>query len=149
MTIVRQFLENRIMWIGVLAWFVAQFAKVVLTLVVEKRLDLRRLFFGLGGMPSSHSAIVAAVTTAVGIRMGFNSALFAISLTMALITMRDAAGVRRAAGQQAVVLNRVVQEMIENGGDLPEQTLKELLGHTPFQVLVGALIGTILAILIA
>ncbi len=148
MTIVRQFLENRIMWIGVLAWFVAQFAKVVLTLVVEKRLDLRRLF-GLGGMPSSHSAIVAAVTTAVGIRMGFNSALFAISLTMALITMTDAAGVRRAAGQQAVVLNRVVQEMIENGGDLPEQTLKELLGHTPFQVLVGALIGTILAILIA
>ena len=102
-----------------------------------------------GGMPSSHSAIVAAVTTAVGIRMGFNSALFAISLTMALITMTDAAGVRRAAGQQAVVLNRVVQEMIENGGDLPEQTLKELLGHTPFQVLVGALIGTILAILIA
>ena len=101
MTIVRQFLENRIMWIGVLAWFVAQFAKVVLTLVVEKRLDLRRLFFGLGGMPSSHSAIVAAVTTAVGIRMGFNSALFAISLTMALITMTDAAGVRRAAGQQA------------------------------------------------
>ncbi|MBR0465039.1 MAG: divergent PAP2 family protein [Clostridia bacterium] len=148
MTIVRQFLENRIMWIGVLAWVVAQLGKVVITLMVERRLDLSRMF-GLGGMPSSHAAVVSAVAAAVGIRMGFNSALFAIALTIALVTMVDAAGVRRAAGQQAVMLNRVVQEIIEGGGDLPNETLRELLGHTPLQVFVGSILGTVLAILIA
>ena len=148
MTIIRQFLENRIMWIGVLAWFVAQLGKVVITFLVERRLDINRLF-GLGGMPSSHAAVVSAVAVAVGIRMGFNSALFAIALTIALVTMVDAAGVRRAAGQQAVMLNRVVQEIIERGGDLPDETLRELLGHTPLQVLVGSILGIALAILIA
>ena len=148
MTIIRQFLENRIIWIAVLAWFVTQSMKVVLTFAVERKIDWRRMF-GLGGMPSSHSAVVAAIAAAVGIRMGFNSATFAIALIVALITMIDAAGVRRAAGQQAVMLNRVVQELIEEGGDLPDETLKELLGHTPLQVAVGALIGVVLAILIA
>ena len=146
--IIDELLANNLLISAVIGWAAAQIIKTIINLILTRSFDPGRLI-GSGGMPSSHSAIVAAVTTAVGIRMGFNSALFAISLTMALITMTDAAGVRRAAGQQAVVLNRVVQEMIENGGDLPEQTLKELLGHTPFQVLVGALIGTILAILIA
>ena len=149
MTIFRQFLENRIIWIAVLAWFVAQFMKVIITFAVEHRFDLRRMMTGLGGMPSSHAAVVVSTAVAVGIRMGFNSALFAIRLVLALITMIDAAGVRRAAGQQAQVLNRVVQELIEGGGDLPDETLRELLGHTPLQVAVGAVIGAALAILIA
>ncbi len=148
MTVIRQLLENRIMWVGLLAWFVAQSLKVILTLIIEKRLDWSRML-GLGGMPSSHTAVVASVATAVGIRMGFNSALFAISLEVALITMTDAAGVRRAAGRQAAMLNRVVQEIIENGGDLPDETLKELLGHTPLQVAVGAMVGVALALLVA
>ena len=148
MTIIRQLIENRIIWIAVLAWLVAQFCKVVITLHVEHRLDWNR-FLGLGGMPSSHSAVVSSVAVAVGIRMGFNSALFAIALTVAVVAMVDAAGVRRAAGRQAVMLNRVVREIIEGGGDLPDETLKELLGHTPLQVLVGAVLGTVLAILIA
>ena len=148
MSVIKQLLENRILWIGVLSWFVAQATKVVLTLIVEKRLDLSRMT-GLGGMPSSHTSVVVSVTVAVGIRMGFNSAMFAISAAMALITMTDAMGVRRQAGKQAQVLNRVVQELVENGGDLPEETLKELLGHTPLQVFVGGVLGLIIAIIAA
>ena len=148
MTVIRQLMENRILWIGVLSWFVAQALKVVLTLIVEKRLDWARMF-GLGGMPSSHSSVVVSVTVAVGIRMGFNSATFAISAALALITMTDAMGVRRQAGKQAAVLNRVVQELVENGGDLPEETLKELLGHSPLQVFVGALLGLVIALIAA
>ena len=135
-----QLLNNRIFWVCVMAWFVAQAAKVVLTLAVERRLDIRR-FFGLGGMPSSHSAV------GVGIRSGFNSTLFAIACVLAVITMTDAAGVRRAAGKQAAMINKIVQDMIQNGGDLPNETLKELLGHTPLQVLVGALLGAVIAVL--
>ena len=148
MTVIRQLLENRLLWVGVLGWFVAQSLKLILTLIVEKRLDWTRMY-GLGGMPSSHTSVVVSVTVAVGIRMGFNSALFAISLALALITITDAMGVRRQAGKQAAVLNRVVQELVENGGDLPEETLKELLGHSPLQVLVGALLGLVIAIIAA
>ena len=141
-----QLLNNRIFWVCVMAWFVAQAAKVVLTLAVERRLDFRR-FFGLGGMPSSHSAVVTALAVGVGIRSGFNSTLFAIACVLAVITMTDAAGVRRAAGKQAAMINKIVQDMIQNGGDLPNETLKELLGHTPLQVLVGALLGAVIAVL--
>lgn len=141
-----QLLNNRIFWVCVMAWFVAQAAKVLLTLALERRLDLRR-FFGLGGMPSSHSAVVTALAVGVGIRSGFNSTLFAIACVLAVITMTDAAGVRRAAGRQAAMINKIVQDMIQNGGDLPNETLKELLGHTPLQVLVGALLGAVIAIL--
>ncbi|MBQ8954214.1 MAG: divergent PAP2 family protein [Clostridia bacterium] len=148
MRVIRELLDNRILWIGVLSWFLAQATKVVLTLIVEKRLDWSRMF-GLGGMPSSHTSVVVSITVAVGIRMGFNSALFAISAALALITMTDAMGVRRQAGKQAAVLNRVVQELVENGGDLPEETLKELLGHSPLQVLVGALLGLVIAVIAA
>ena len=148
MTVIRQLLENRILWVGVLGWFVAQSLKLILTLIVEKRLDWTRMY-GLGGMPSSHTSVVVSVTVAVGIRMGFNSALFAISLALALITITDAMGVRRQAGKQAAVLNRVVQELVENGGDLPEETLKELLGHSPLQVFVGALLGLVIALIAA
>ena len=148
MTVIRQLLENRLLWVGVLGWFVAQSLKLILTLIVEKRLDWTRMY-GLGGMPSSHTSVVVSVTVAVGIRMGFNSALFAISLALALITITDAMGVRRQAGKQAAVLNRVVQELVENGGDLPEETLKELLGHSPLQVFVGALLGLVIALITA
>ena len=146
MTVIRQLLENRILWVGVLCWFVAQTLKVVLTLIVEKKLDWSRMF-GLGGMPSSHTSVVVSMSVASGIRMGFNSAIFAISAGLALITMTDAMGVRREAGKQAAVINRVVQELVENGGDLQERTLKELLGHSPLQVFVGAMVGLIIALI--
>lgn len=141
-----QILNNRVFWVCVVAWFVAQLAKVILTLFVERRLDLSRLF-GLGGMPSSHSAVVMALAVGVGLRSGFGSTLFAIALVLAVITMTDAAGVRRSAGKQAAMINKIVQEIIQNGGDLPDETLKELLGHTPFQVLMGAVLGAVIAVL--
>lgn len=144
--IFEQLIENRILMVAVLAWFIAQAIKVILTMIIEKKMDWKRMY-GLGGMPSSHSAVVCALTTGVGIRMGFNSALFAMSCVMALITMTDAAGVRRAAGKQAAMINKIVQDMIQNGGDLPDEALKELLGHTPFQVAVGAVLGILIAII--
>lgn len=141
-----QLLHNRVFWVCVVAWFVAQLAKVVLTLVVERRLDWSRLF-GLGGMPSSHSAVVTALAVGVGLRSGFGSTLFAIACVLAVITMTDAAGVRRSAGKQAAMINKIVQEIIQSGGDLPDETLKELLGHTPFQVFMGAIVGAVIAVL--
>ena len=107
--------------------------------------NLRR-FVETGGMPSSHAASVAALSTAVGMEEGFRSTLFAVTLFFSLIVMYDAAGLRRAAGRQAAVLNRLIDEHFKH----PEegaQKLMELLGHTPFEVLVGALLGSVSALL--
>ena len=109
------------------------------------RWNLRR-FVETGGMPSSHAASVAALSTAVGLEEGFRSPLFSATLFFSLIVMYDAAGLRRAAGRQAAVLNRLIDEHFKH----PEkgtQKLMELLGHTPLEVLVGALIGTLSAVL--
>ncbi len=110
-----------------------------------RRWNLRR-FVETGGMPSSHAASVAALSTAVGLEEGFRSPLFSATLFFSLIVMYDAAGLRRAAGRQAAVLNRLIDEHFKH----PEkgtQKLMELLGHTPLEVLVGALIGTLSAVL--
>jgi len=107
--------------------------------------NLRR-FVETGGMPSSHAASVAALSTSVGIQQGFRSLLFAATLYFSLVVMYDAAGLRRAAGRQAMVLNRLIEEHFTH----PEegaQKLMELLGHTPFEVLVGALLGVGSAVL--
>jgi acid phosphatase family membrane protein YuiD len=109
------------------------------------RWNLRR-FVETGGMPSSHAASVAALSTAVGMEEGFRSTLFAVTLFFSLIVMYDAAGLRRAAGRQAAVLNRLIDEHFKH----PEegaQKLMELLGHTPFEVLVGALLGSVGALI--
>lgn len=118
----------------------AQITKFFLHLIVKRKVDLR-LFTTTGGMPSSHAAGVMGLSTAVGLIRGFNSIEFAIALGYAFIVMYDAAGVRRAAGKQAACLNRIImdiykQDLAEAGGKL-----KELLGHTPLQVFVGALFG--------
>lgn len=118
----------------------AQIAKFFLHLIVKRKIDLR-LFTTTGGMPSSHAAGVMGLSTAVGIIRGYSSIEFAIALGYAFIVMYDAAGVRRAAGKQAACLNRIImdiykQDLAEAGGKL-----KELLGHTPLQVFVGALFG--------
>ncbi|MBI1799736.1 MAG: divergent PAP2 family protein [Candidatus Eisenbacteria bacterium] len=110
-----------------------------------RRWNLRR-FVETGGMPSSHAASVAALSTAVGLEEGFRSTMFGVTLFFSLIVMYDAAGLRRAAGRQAAVLNRLIDEHFEH----PEQgaqKLMELLGHTPLEVLVGALLGSVGALL--
>ena len=109
------------------------------------RWNLRR-FVETGGMPSSHSASVAALSTAVGLQEGYGSALFAVTLYFSLIVMYDAAGLRRAAGKQAAVLNRLIERHFQHPQD-DTQRLMELLGHTPFEVLVGGLLGVLSALL--
>ena len=123
----------------IVAWAIAQAAKVTLTSVRERRLNLRVLA-ETGGMPSSHSAIVMGLTTAVGKYAGLTSPEFAIALIFTFVVMYDAAGLRRAAGRQAEVLNRLVEDLVHMRG-VQEARLRELLGHTPMEVLVGAVIG--------
>ena len=129
-----------VIFVAFSAIFTAQLIKCIVFLIIRKKLDVR-LFTTTGGMPSSHSAGVMGLSTAVGLICGYSSIEFAISLGYACIVMYDAAGVRRAAGKQAACLNRIImdiykQDLVEAGGKL-----KELLGHTPMQVFAGALYG--------
>jgi len=124
---------------ALLAWAIAQVLKVCLISLRKRHLDLRVLA-ETGGMPSSHSAIVAALTTSVGRLNGVTSDTFAIALIFSIVVMYDAQGVRRAAGRQAAVLNRLVDDLMAQRG-LQETRLRELLGHTPVEVLVGAALG--------
>lgn len=125
------------------AWLAAQAIKVVLTYSETKRLDVTRLI-GSGGMPSSHTSFVMALSTAIGKRYGWDSGVFAISLCFAFVVMYDAAGVRRAAGYQAKILNIMIEDFAHSKR-LRNERLKELLGHTPKQVLAGALLGIVIA----
>ena len=124
---------------ALVAWAIAQALKLLLTSVRHRRLNLRALA-DTGGMPSSHSAIVMGLTTAVGRYDGLGSSTFAIALIFSIVVMYDAQGVRRAAGRQAEVLNRLIEDVFAQRG-LREERLRELIGHTPFQVLVGAGLG--------
>ncbi len=121
------------------AWAIAQASKVILTSMRQRRLNLRVLA-ETGGMPSSHAAIVMGMTTAVGKHAGVSSAAFAIALIFSFVVMYDAAGLRRAAGRQAAILNRLVEDLVHMRG-MQEQKLRELLGHTPVEVVVGAVLG--------
>ncbi len=137
--------RNHVLHVAVMGWFVAQLMKVVLTLLLTRKLDWSR-FTGLGGMPSSHSSFMCAASMAIGFQEGFLSAMFALAVCVTLIVMTDAAGVRRAAGKQATLLNRILDDMILNGKGLDEEKLKELIGHTPVQVFAGALLGILIGV---
>lgn len=126
--------------------FLVQMSKVLTFLLREKKINVRR-FVETGGMPSSHAASVCALATCVGLREGVGSVLFGVVLFFSLIVMYDAAGLRRAAGRQATLLNRILHEHIQLPGQ-PYERLKELLGHTPIEVLVGAAIGVLFSIAI-
>ncbi|MBI4399015.1 MAG: divergent PAP2 family protein [Candidatus Omnitrophica bacterium] len=130
----------------ILAWLLAQGAKVFRSVVETRKWDFRSLL-DTGGMPSSHSAAVASLATVVGLYYGFGSIPFGMSLVYSLIIMFDAAGVRRNVGRQAVILNRIVEQM-SKGQHVEEKRLKELLGHTPKEVFMGAFLGIVIAILI-
>jgi len=126
--------------------FLVQLSKVLTILLREKRINVRR-FVETGGMPSSHSASVSALSTCVGLREGVGSVLFDVVVFFSLIVMYDAAGLRRAAGRQATLLNRILHEHIQLPGP-PHDRLRELLGHTPLEVLVGAIIGILFSVAI-
>jgi acid phosphatase family membrane protein YuiD len=126
--------------------FLVQASKVLTFLIREKKMNFRRLI-ETGGMPSSHAASVAALSTCVGLREGTGSVLFDVVVFFSLVVMYDAAGLRRAAGRQASLLNRILHEHIQLPGP-PHERLRELLGHTPFEVLMGALIGVLFSLAI-
>ncbi|KAG6582673.1 yuiD [Cucurbita argyrosperma subsp. argyrosperma] len=128
---------------GLFAWFFAQSTKVLLNFFVERKWDLK-IMFGCGGMPSSHSALCTALTTSVALCHGVADSLFPVCLGFSLIVMYDAIGVRRHAGMQAEVLNLIVEDLFQ-GHPISKRKLKELLGHTPSQVLAGALLGIAVA----
>jgi acid phosphatase family membrane protein YuiD len=127
------------------AWGIAQITKVAYISFRQRRLNLRVLA-EMGGMPSSHSAIVMGLTAAIGRLNGITSPAFAIALIFSLVVMYDAAGVRRAAGRQAAVLNRLVEDLVTMRG-FHEERLRELLGHTPVEVLVGAALGILVGLI--
>ncbi|TRU35456.1 MAG: divergent PAP2 family protein [Microcystis aeruginosa Ma_MB_F_20061100_S20] len=141
----QQVLHNQILLISLLACFTAQGLKALIELIRDGKVSLRYLVSS-GGMPSAHSALVGALATGVGLQMGWSSAEFAIAALFAIIVMYDAAGVRQAAGKQARILNQIIDEMFQGGKEFNEERLKELIGHTPFQVLVGLSLGIGIAI---
>lgn len=132
------------------AWFTAQILKVFTGVFKLRKFSISALLFGHGGMPSSHSASVCALAISCALAYGVDSGYFAIAALFAIIVMGDAAGVRAEAGKQAKVLNRIMRDLLtaENPGEV-NQNLKELVGHTPLQVCMGALLGIALPFLMA
>ena len=145
MDLFEQFITNKYVYIPFLLWLCIQIFKVIWELVETKKLNFKRIM-GAGGMPSSHSAIVMALSVLIGKGEGFNSPIFALSLVFAFIVMYDAAGVRRAAGKQASLLNKLIETPGLSGVQVTEK-LVEVLGHTPFQVFVGAILGIIVGLI--
>ena len=141
---VDQLLTNDILVVSLLAWGLAQISKLLIYLLREGKLRVRYLATA-GGMPSSHSALVTALATRVAMQAGVNSGLFAVAAIFAAVVLYDAAGVRRAVSHQARILNRMLEEVIEYQR-FSEKRLLELLGHTPFEVFVGLLLGLITAL---
>ena len=131
---------------AIISWFTAQLLKVIIFLIQNKKIDISR-FVGSGGMPSSHSSTVTALATAIAFTDGTRSSTFAISVILAVIVMYDAAGVRRAAGQQAAILNKIIEDWGKASFSDTEKKLKELLGHTPKQVFAGALLGIFIGVI--
>ncbi|OKH32848.1 acid phosphatase [[Phormidium ambiguum] IAM M-71] len=139
-------LENRVLLVALIASLIAQITKLAIELGKNRKINIRVLV-ETGGMPSAHSALVTALATGVGQKMGWNSPDFAIAAIFAIIVMYDAAGVRQAAGKQARILNQIIDELFREHPTFNEDRLKELLGHTPFQVIVGSALGVTIGFL--
>ena len=134
--ILLEIINNRVIQAAALAWAIAQGIKVLLTLAISRRFDYTRVF-GSGGMPSSHSSMACAMLMVVGLHEGFSSAVFALAFCFAGVTMYDA------------VINHIVEGLSGKGFNFDDEHLKELVGHTPIQVLAGALLGILVGVLMA
>lgn len=142
-----EFIENyKYIVVPFIVWFGIQIFKVITDLVKTRKFDFKRIM-GAGGMPSSHSAVVTSLATLIGKNEGIESSLFGLSVVFAFIVMYDAAGVRRAAGKQAKILNKLVETPGLTGIQVSEK-LVEVLGHTPKQVIVGAIVGIVIGLII-
>lgn len=136
---------NHLFCITILAWALAQTIKVVLGVIRTKTFDFK-WFIGTGGMPSAHAAGASALAITAGFDYGFNSGIFALAIVFAMVTMFDAQGVRRSAGNQAKILNQVMGDIYWQGR-IQDTRLKELIGHTPVEVIIGSIIGVLIAII--
>ena len=146
MGIFNQIIHNKCLMVPIILWCIVQILKFFIELIRNKKVDLKRLV-GAGGMPSSHSAIVSSLASCIGKEYGFDSGLFAISLIFAFVVMYDACGVRRAAGKQASILNKILDTPGMSTVEVQEKLI-EALGHTPVQVFVGAFIGFVVGVLV-
>lgn len=141
MQIFREIVSNKCIYVPFILWCIVQVFKLVTELIKNRKLDIKRIV-GAGGMPSAHSAVMCSLASCIGKEYGFGSGIFALALVMAFVVMYDAAGVRRAAGKQARVLNKILETPGLTTVEVQEK-LVELLGHTPVQVFVGAILGFI------
>ncbi|BAZ31617.1 acid phosphatase/vanadium-dependent haloperoxidase-related protein [Cylindrospermum sp. NIES-4074] len=140
------FLHNRVLLVALIACFIAQGLKLVIELIKNRKLNVRVLVT-TGGMPSAHSALVTALAAGVGETIGWASPEFALATVFAIIVMYDAAGVRQAAGKQARILNQMIDELFDEKHEFSQDRLKELLGHTPVQVIAGSVLGVAIYLL--
>jgi acid phosphatase family membrane protein YuiD len=141
-------LQNRVLIVALLACLIAQMLKLIFELIVHRKINVRVLV-ETGGMPSSHSALVTALACGIGETMGWASPAFAVTTVFAVIVMYDATGVRQAAGKQAKILNQMIDELFQEKPEFHEERLKELLGHTPVQVIVGSMLGVVVSFVAA
>lgn len=139
-----EFFRNKILMTTLVAWIIAQSIKVTIGVIRQRKFDFR-WFVGTGGMPSSHAAGASCLAAATGFEYGFDSIYFALSAVFAIVVMFDAQGVRRAAGRQARILNRLMEDIYWQG-KIQESRLRELIGHTPVEVIMGFLLGVTIAV---
>lgn len=139
-----ELIHNRVLVTAILAWSFGQFLKAPMEYLLNRRWNWG-IIFSPGGMPSSHSALVTAVSLTIGMQEGFKSPLFALSFAIGMIVVYDAAGVRRQAGIHAERINELMKSFIENRA-IPEKELKEVLGHTPFEVITGVILGILISL---
>lgn len=149
MKVIRDIFGNYLIIAPAVAWITAQIIKIFTGLFENRKFSLRTLFFANGGMPSSHSAAVCALATGCAVVFGFASFEVAMSGIFAMIVMIDASGVRYETGEQAKVINKIAKEIFSGRPEEINTGLKELVGHTPFQVLVGAALGVVVGILMS
>jgi len=149
-----ELLQNRVLLASLLGWFVAQTTKVIISIITTKKFDAERLN-GAGGMPSSHSCMVTALTVSIAMMEGADSAVFALAVVFTFITLYDAMGVRWQAGLHARLLNKYMKTLIGGGKDIDgdgeadvPKDLKEYLGHKPLEVLVGVMLGILIAMIV-
>ena len=143
-TFINFFIKNHILSVTLVAWIFTQTIKVTLGVIREKKFNFRWLI-GTGGMPSSHAAGATSLALSSGLELGFSSPVFALAFVFAIVTMFDAQGVRRSAGEQAEILNKILEDIYFQG-KIKEGKVRELLGHTPIQVLAGSIIGALIAL---
>ncbi len=142
-----EILQNIYLWAALFGWFSAQMIKIVISIIRDRYFSLKMLFSS-GGMPSSHSASACALAASIGVTQGLATPIFAMAALFSYIVMYDAAGVRNETGKQAKLLNKISSDLSVGKTKYLDRDLKELIGHTPLQVLAGAVLGTMIGTLL-